>query len=132
MFKELLAKEPDPAIAATTRDLISEHAWARDIVGRLVQAMDAYATDRAAALPGITGSLRQLLDFYPVHIRKEDKDYFKQAMDYFTPEEQAAMLAEFHEFDRALIHEHYRRVVERLEVWEPGARPGAEDREAGL
>lgn len=42
------------------------------------------------------------------------------------------MLAEFHEFDRALIHEHYRRVVERLEVWEPGARPGAEDREAGL
>lgn len=131
LFKELLAKEPDPAIAATTRDLISEHAWARDTVGRLEQALGAYAEGRLAALVDIIGSLRRLLDFYPVHIRKEDKDYFKPAMAYFTPEEQAVMLTEFHEFDRALIHEHYRRVVERLEVWGPGARPSAEDQEAG-
>lgn len=132
LFKELLAKEPDPAIAATTRDLISEHAWARDTVGRLVQALDAYAEGSQMALADITGSMRQLLDFYPVHIRKEDKDYFKPAMAYFTPEEQAVMLAEFHEFDRALIHEHYRRVVERLEVREPGAPPGVERGVAGL
>ena len=132
LFRELLAKEPDPAIATTTRDLISEHAWAREIVGRLVQAMDVYAEGRHEALADITGSLHRLLDFYPVHIRKEDKEYFKPAMAYFTPEEQAVMLTEFHEFDRALIHEHYRRVVERLEIWGQGAQTEAEDTEAGL
>jgi hypothetical protein len=52
-------------------------------------------------------------------------------MAYFTPEEQAAMLAQFQEFDRALIHEHYRRVVEGLEAWQPGGRPGGESAEVG-
>jgi hemerythrin-like domain-containing protein len=130
LFKELLAKNPDQVIAATTRDLISEHEWARETVGRLVQAMDAYVAGSRAALADITGSLRRLLDFYPVHIRKEDKEYFKPAMAYFTPAEQTVMLAEFQEFDRALIHEHYRQVVERLEAEEPGAGSGAPNGES--
>ncbi|NLF01320.1 MAG: cation-binding protein, partial [Anaerolineales bacterium] len=49
------------------------------------------------------------------HITKEDKVFFPAAMRYFTREEQDAMLEEMWAFDRAMIHEKYRAVVERFE-----------------
>jgi hypothetical protein len=36
-------------------------------------------------------------------------------MYYFSEEEQQAMLAEFWEFDRKMIHEKYKKVVEQAE-----------------
>jgi hemerythrin-like domain-containing protein len=119
LFKELLAKDLPSDIAEATRRLTAEHAWARETLGGMEQAVRSYAAGDVAAASLVTGALRALLDFYPVHIRFEDKEYFKPAMSFFTREEQDAMLAEFREFDRLLIHEHYRRVVERLEATTP-------------
>jgi hemerythrin-like domain-containing protein len=123
LFKQLLMKNPPAKMAEATRRLIAEHAWARQTVGQLDVHVHAYAaalavTDTAGveeAADGVSGSLEALLDFYPRHISFEDKEYFKPAMTYFSPEEQEAMLAEFQEFDRRLIHEHYRGVVDRME-----------------
>ena len=36
-------------------------------------------------------------------------------MNYFNSGERAAMLKEFYDFDRAMIHEIYRKAVERFE-----------------
>jgi hypothetical protein len=36
-------------------------------------------------------------------------------MEYFNKEERDAMLQEFGEFDKGLIHEKYKQIVERFE-----------------
>ncbi len=55
------------------------------------------------------------MKFYPVHIEKEDKHFFLPCLGYFSKEEQDIMLGEFWEFDRKMIHEKYRKVVETRE-----------------
>jgi hemerythrin-like domain-containing protein len=59
--------------------------------------------------------LQELVEFYPRHIEKEDKHFFLPCMNYFTREEKDAMLQEFWNFDKNLIHEKYRKIVERYE-----------------
>ena len=46
----------------------------------------------------------------------EDKRFFYPCMNYFSEEEQAALLQQFYEFDRNMIHEKYRQVVEQCET----------------
>jgi len=38
-------------------------------------------------------------------------------MEYYTTEEQDAMLREFYEFDRKMIHEKYNAVADLLDRW---------------
>ena len=45
-------------------------------------------------------------------IEKEDKIFFPSARMYFSEQEDQAMLNEFWEFDRKMIHEKYISVVE--------------------
>jgi hemerythrin-like domain-containing protein len=63
----------------------------------------------------IASRLQKLLDFYPQHIEKEDKIFFPSSRKYFTDEEDGQMLAEFWDFDRNMIHEKYKTVVEDQE-----------------
>jgi hemerythrin-like domain-containing protein len=58
---------------------------------------------------------RQLTDFYPKHIEKEDKHFFYPCQEYLTKEEQEKMLVEFWEFDRKMIHEKYNKVFEEYD-----------------
>ena len=60
----------------------------------------------------IVENMDVLVKFYPRHIEKEDKHFFYPILDYFNAGEQDAMLREFYEFDRRMIHEKYRKVVE--------------------
>ena len=66
-------------------------------------------------LPDIVKLMAELAEFYPRHIEKEDKYFFLPCMKYFSREEQAAMLNEFWEFDRKLVHEKYKKIVEEIE-----------------
>lgn len=115
LFRELAAKDIDSALASAMDDLIQDHIRGRALTRRLVEANHSYATGDAGALDEILEVTRELVEFYPVHIQKEDRLFFKPALAYFTAEEQASMLAEFDEFDRALIHAKYLGVVEELE-----------------
>ncbi len=57
--------------------------------------------------------LKELVEFYPKHLEKEDEHFFIQCMNFFTKREQETMLGEFWNCDRNLIHEKYRKVVEK-------------------
>ncbi|MCE5265600.1 MAG: hemerythrin domain-containing protein [Deltaproteobacteria bacterium] len=94
-------------------ELVEEHRYARAIVGRLVEAKDRYLKGEDTSQE-VIGHMLELASFYPRHIEKEDKHFFYPCMEYFTRDEQGAMLSEFWEFDRRMIHEKYQNVFERL------------------
>ncbi|MBN1382143.1 MAG: hemerythrin domain-containing protein [Deltaproteobacteria bacterium] len=115
LFRDLAKKKLSSEHAKTMNELVEEHVYARKIVGRLVEAKDQYIKGRSGALTEVVRCLEELVDLYPRHIEKEDQHFFFPCMEYFTKEEQDAMLLEFWEFDRNMIHEKYKKVVERFE-----------------
>jgi len=116
LFRDLAEKDLSEPVAEAMQDLIQEHVYGREVTGRLVQANAAYAAGDTSVLPQIESAMQQLVDFYPRHIEKEDQHFFKDCLEYLTPEEQQSMLLEYDEFDRELVHEKYRAVVESLEA----------------
>ena len=96
-------------------ELIEEHVFGRQTTKALVAANTRYRNGDETALADIAGKLKTLIEFYPKHIEKEDKVFFPASRAYFTDEEDQAMLAEFWEFDRKMIHEKYKSVVEGFE-----------------
>jgi hemerythrin-like domain-containing protein len=74
-----------------------------------------YRNGDSAALDDVASCLRTLVDFYPRHIEKENKVFFPAARAYFSEAEDQAMLAEFWDFDRKMIHEKYKSAVDNLE-----------------
>jgi hemerythrin-like domain-containing protein len=95
-------------------ELIQDHILGRKVTRELVAANTAYRNGDASALGAVAASLRTLADFYPVHIRKEDEVFFPASMAYFTAEEDQEILRAYWEFDRKMIHEKYRALVEEL------------------
>lgn len=115
LFRDLQEKDLSDNDERVMQELIEEHIWARKTTGQLVDARERYAEGDKDAVDEIIELMGSLVRFYPRHIQKEDKDFFKASMAYFPQEEQDAMLEEEYEFDRRFIHEHYERVVEGIE-----------------
>ncbi len=115
LFRRLAGKPLDGELAEVMSGLIEDHVRGRSITRSLIEANDRYRFGDASALTEIETNVRNLVEFYPVHIEKEDRHFFKPCLEYFTDAEQQTMLIDFDEFDRALIHEKYRRIVEDLE-----------------
>jgi hemerythrin-like domain-containing protein len=99
----------------TMEELRAEHVRAREMTARLVAAKDRHLLGDSAALGDAMTIMKGLVDFYPMHIEKEDRRFFIPCMAYFSSHEQDDMLEAFWEFDRILIHEKYRSVVEKFE-----------------
>ncbi|MFX1322793.1 MAG: hemerythrin domain-containing protein [Promethearchaeota archaeon] len=115
LFRDLEKKELSPNHNKIMEELIEEHIWARNTVGKLVDAKNQYEKGNIKVLNDIVKYLSELTDFYPKHIEKEDKHFFIPVMKYFTKEEQDKMLQEFWDFDKTLIHEKYKKVIENLQ-----------------
>lgn len=115
LFRDLAKKQLSPEHKKTMEELVEEHVYARKTVGRLVNAKETYTQGKTGALKDVISILKELVEFYPRHIEKEDKHFFIPVMKYFSREEMDAMLEEFWEFDKNLIHEKYRTIVEKLE-----------------
>ncbi len=111
LFRDLANKKMNPEHSRIVGELVEEHKYARATVKRLVEAKNRYIMGEET-LSEIVACLTELVEFYPRHIEKEDKRFFFPILAYFTTAEQDAMLREFHEFDRRMIHEKYRKVVE--------------------
>jgi len=122
LFRDLSEKKLSPEHRDIMNELIREHIRGRALVRKLVEARDIYINGYAEALPHIARELNELVEFYPKHIEKEDKRFFFPCLDYFTQAEQDRMLQEFRAFDRNMIHEKYRTVVETF-LGEKVARP---------
>lgn len=115
LFRSLATKALSPEHARVTAELMDEHRYARSVTRDLVAAKERYLQGDAASLAGVLSSLETLAGFYPKHIEKEDRHFFFPILDYFTRQEQDAMLDEFSAFDRKMIHEKYAKVIESLE-----------------
>ena len=120
LFRELGKKKMPAEYARIMGELIEEHKLGRETTRRLVEGNAAYHAGRKEeGHRTVVECLRLLVDFYPKHIAKEDRSFFLPVMRLFSREEQEAMLQEEYDFDRELIHERYRGVVEAHEK-----RPG--------
>ncbi|HPJ94426.1 MAG TPA: hemerythrin domain-containing protein [Deltaproteobacteria bacterium] len=122
LFVRLSEKDLAVEHAVIMNELIEEHKYGRETVRKLVEAKERYLTGENTEQDIVT-HLKALSDFYPAHIEKEDKRFFYPCMEYFSTEEQGAMLQAFWDFDRKMIHEKYKRLVEELEgskiSWSP-------------
>jgi hemerythrin-like domain-containing protein len=115
LFRDLAKKVLSEEDRDLMQALVDEHVYARETVGALVQAKERYVRGEREALTVILEKLKALVALYPGHIEREDEVFFPAAMEYLDRSEQDAMLQEMWEFDRRMIHEKYRAVVERLE-----------------
>ena len=114
LFRDLDKRPLSAEDHRVMNELLQEHVFGRQTTKALVDANTRYRNGDATALTDIAERLQTLVTFYPKHIEKEDKVFFPAAMAYFTHDEDQAMLAEFWEFDRKMIHEKYRAVVDEL------------------
>jgi hemerythrin-like domain-containing protein/rubredoxin len=114
LFKALESKTLDDVHAAVMEELREEHEYAKATVGRLLEGRDMWLRGDERALDHIGAALKALAELYPGHIEKEDRRFFYPAMTYLSQEEQDQMLESFHRFDRAMIHERYKSLVEEL------------------
>lgn len=115
LFRDLALKKISDEHKKIMQELINEHIYARGVVAKLVAAKERYGAGDHSSLKEIADRLKELTDFYPQHIEKEDRHFFIPVMNYFNREEMDAMLDEMREFDRKMIHEKYTRLVEKFE-----------------
>ena len=116
LFRDLRNKHLSDEDRQAMNELIEDHIFSRNTTKTLVEANRRYRKGNEDALGEIKACLKTLVDFYPEHIKKEDKLFFPAARAYFSDEEDQAMLAEFWEFDRKMIHEKYQAMVKESEA----------------
>ena len=114
----LFNKLSDRQIARDDRDvmneLIDEHKQAREKVRKIVELNEQFRTGNRNVVLEIREIILWLADFYPAHIRKEDKEFFPKSEKYFSEEELSVMVENFSDFDRKMIHEKYQNIYEAL------------------
>jgi hemerythrin-like domain-containing protein len=115
LFRDLKKKELSPEHTKIMEELIEEHKISRNTTAALVAAKEQYQAGNINSLSTIMEKLEFLVGFYPVHIAKEDKQFFVPIMKYFTEPEQQAMLEEGQIFDRKMIHIKYEMLVKNIE-----------------
>ena len=116
LFEQLKAKAMDAHDTAVMAELDEEHVVARRVVSELVQAETEYFSGDRPQIEVVKQKLAFLVNFYPVHIAKEDKDFFPKTQRYFTAEELDRMLEEFRVFDSGWDKEKYSRLYETMKT----------------
>lgn len=114
LFRELKKKPLSSEDRKMMNKLIEEHTFSRNTTKALVESNKRYREGEKDALGDVIRLLKRLVAFYPIHIREEDHVFFPASRAYFSDMEDQAMLKEFWEFDRNMIHEKYRAVVGNL------------------
>jgi hemerythrin-like domain-containing protein len=115
LFRELSQRKLNETDKKLMFELMMEHALARRTVSGLEKARDSYIEGKTEVLPDILQLLNTLIELYPKHIEKEDKQFFYQSMKYFTQVEQDDMLKRSALFDQNFTNKYYAQVVDLLE-----------------
>lgn len=118
LFQELTGKALSKDDSGVMAELVDDHRQAREKVKALVSARERFQRGSAEAVKEIVSIMEWLTDFYPRHIRKEDKEFFPRTESYFSAEELEKILQAFREFDGKMIHEKYESLVKRLQTGE--------------
>jgi len=114
LFRDLVKKPLSAEHQRILNELTEEHVYARNTTKSIVCMKEKYTQGDKNVVPEIAQLMLGLAEFYPKHIEKEDKNFFLPCMNYFTTQEQEAMLREFWEFDKQLIHEKYKNLVKEM------------------
>lgn len=117
LFRELEKKDLSPSALQTMRELIQDHAYARNAVKKLAAANNRFIEGEEDSISEIQDRIIDLIILYPNHILKEDKTFFPPIMAYFSVEEQDKMVQEFWEYDRNLIDIGYKKVVDEVSMY---------------
>jgi hemerythrin-like domain-containing protein len=112
LFRDCIKKNMSVEDMTIMNELIEEHKYGRETVAELVEVKEKYVNGENT-LDRIIEKLTALTEFYPKHIEKEDKLFFPDSEKYFSETELNEMLNEFWEFDKKMIHEKYKMVVEQ-------------------
>lgn len=115
LFRALAGKPLSAEDRRTMEGLIEGHRWARRTVAELDTAKLAYLSGHYMALNTVVEKLDALTAFFPGHFQIEDRTFFPASLRYLSESEQQTLLGEFWEWDRSMIHEKYRSVVDELE-----------------
>jgi hemerythrin-like domain-containing protein len=118
LFRDLAERAMSDRDSQVMGELVEEHELGRRLVGDLVSANESYRRGASGSLEIVIEKLQALAAFYPKHIEKEDKGFFPASMTYLSDSEKDSMLSEMWDFDRQMIHEKYRRVVEAFSTGE--------------
>ncbi len=113
LFRECKKKSMSDEDAGFMNELVDEHKYGRKTVAELLEAKDSYIKGEDT-LGVILDKLKALVELYPQHIEKEDNRFFPNSENYFSKDELDAMLDEFWDFDKTMIHEKYKLLVESL------------------
>lgn len=116
LFREMKKKQMSKEHTDQMNDLINDHKISRKMTRELVAAKEKWLKGEQSAFPTILEKLEFITNFYPVHIAKEDKNFFLPIMKYFSKAEQEAMLEEGRVFDRKMIHKKYDKTVTEFEI----------------
>ena len=111
LFNQLRKKHLSKEDLQLMDELIDDHIFCRNTTKSLIEANERYRKGKESSLGEVASFLKTLVNFYPKHIKKEDDVFFPGTQNYFSDDEGQAMLAQFWEFDRKMIHEKYKAVV---------------------
>ncbi len=113
LFRDCSNKSMTEQDSKMMNELVEEHKYARKTVKALIEAKEKYEEGDESQKPIIIAHLKVLVNFYPVHIQKEDEIFFPDTERYFSINELNQMLDEFFRFDQKMIHEKYLSVVQK-------------------
>jgi len=116
LFRELGRKPVSSEHKRIMEELIDDHKLGRKITMSLLDANQRYQRGDAAALSAVADGLRSLVEFYPKHIQKEDRNFFIPVMGYFSQEEKEAMIQKGYESDSRLFHQEYEDLVTNFDL----------------
>jgi hemerythrin-like domain-containing protein len=114
LFHKLSERKVQGDDLTVMKELIDEHRQAREKVKAITELNERYRNGDTKVVLQIKEIILWLADFYPVHIAKEDKDFFPKSEKYFNDEELVAMLEDFWTFDRQMIHEKYQGILKGI------------------
>jgi hemerythrin-like domain-containing protein len=114
LFRELSTKAVSGENLRVMNELIDEHKQARAKVGEITELNERYKGGDRNVVSRIKEIILWLAQFYPLHIKKEDKDFFLKSEKYFSDQELDEMLQNFWTFDRNMIHEKYQSVLKNI------------------
>lgn len=95
-----------------------EHERSRALTQELVQASAEYAANRHHGCPALSQVLRNIAQFYPAHIWKEEYLLFPMARKVLSEEDDERLLKEFKSVESDIFsyaHESYEQLATQLE-----------------
>ena len=108
LFHKLKSKNLKKEDENLMNELIEEHKLGRKFVQELIENKSLKNVGKIREI------FLKITSLYNPHIEKENKRFFYPAFQYFTKEEKNAILQEFFDLDKNIIHEKYLKVVEEL------------------